>query len=88
MNFREVSQWTAATTLVATGTLALFSATTLDKLSRNGEVTIDLESFRRVTSVSIAVDRLDEQKIILEEGLLLERVAVAYAEDKPRYKTG
>ena len=84
---REFSQWTAATTLVAAGTLALFSATTLDKLSRNGEVSIDLQAFRKVGSASLALDRLDDQRLIAEEQRLEASVAFSAAESLPVART-
>jgi hypothetical protein len=87
IRFREFSQWTAATTLVAAGTLALFSATTLKKLSINGEVAIDLHAFRKLESTSLAFDRIDDQRLIAEEARLLDRAAAAAATPLPKTRT-
>ncbi len=87
VRFREWSQWTAATTLVAAGTLALISATTIDKLSERGDVTVDLSAFRKLGSTSLALDRIDDEKLIAEEARLIDRAAFAASESLPKTRT-
>jgi len=87
IRFREFSQWTLATTLIAAGAAALFSASTLEKLSASGDVEIDLSAFRKLGSTSLALDRIDEQQLIQEEARLIDRAAFAAAEALPKTRT-
>jgi hypothetical protein len=84
---RDFSQWTAATTLVATGALALFSAATLEKLSQGGSVSVDLQAFHKLSSATLSLDRVDEQRLLLEDARLQNNVAAAAAEKLPATKT-
>ncbi len=86
LNFRQICQWTAATSLVATGAVALFSANTLDKLSQNGRVRLDLEGFEKVASITVALDRVSEERAILEEKRLISQANFAAAESLPKVK--
>ncbi|MBS1963396.1 MAG: hypothetical protein JST04_14370 [Bdellovibrionales bacterium] len=87
ISLRELSQWTAATTLVAAGSLALFSAATLDKLSRGGDVEIDVNAFRKLGSTSLALDRTDDERLIREESRLIAQASSAAAEKLPATRT-
>lgn len=87
LSTRQLCQWTAATSLVAVGVLALFSAHTLEKLSQHGRVKIDVESFRKVASTSLAIARLDEQMILLEEDRLIQKASFAQADSLPESAT-
>lgn len=80
---RQLYQWTAATSLVAVGVLALFSAHTMEKLSQHGRVKVDVQAFRKMASTSLAFDRLDDQKILLEEDRLIQKAAFAQADALP-----
>ncbi len=82
-NFRQICQWTAAASLVATGSLALFSASAFNKIQHGGRVTIDLDAFSRVGSVTIALDRVSDEQAFREEGRLIEKAAFATAEALP-----
>lgn len=87
LNIRQICQWTAATSLVAVGSVALFSASTLEKLGQNGQVSIDLAAFSKLTSTSLALGRVDEQKLLAEENRILEKSLFAQAETLPNAHT-
>jgi len=87
LNLRQICQWTAATSLVAAGSIALFSVSTLEKLSQNGEVSIDLSAFRKLGASSLALEQIDEQKILVEDDRILEKSLFARAEPLPEAKT-
>lgn len=86
-SLRQICQWTAATSLVAAGSVALFSVNTLEKLSENGSVSIDLSAFRKLGSTSLALDRIDEEKILIEDERILEKSLFARAEPLPEATT-
>ncbi len=77
---KSFCQWTAATTLVAAGSVALFSAATLDKISENGPVSIDISAFSKLTRASLALDRIEDEKLINEENRILELALFSQAE--------
>jgi hypothetical protein len=81
---KSLCQWTAATTLFAVGSLAFLSANTIEKLSEQGDVALDLEAFRRLGSISVALDRTEEQRLLLEEDRLVEKASFAQAEALPK----
>lgn len=87
INLRQICQWTAATSLVAAGSVALFSANTLEKLSQNGEVSIDLAAFTKLASTSLALERIDDQKLLAEEDRIIEKSLFAQAEALPKAHT-
>lgn len=86
-NLRQICQWTAATSLVAAGSIALFSANTLEKLNQNGEVSIDLSAFTKLSSATIALDRTAEETLLVEDDRILEQSLFAQAEALPRVHT-
>jgi hypothetical protein len=81
---KSLCQWTAATTLFAVGSLAFLSANTIDKLSQQGDVSLDLEAFRKLGSISVALDRTEEQRLLVEEDRLIEKASFAQAEALPK----
>jgi hypothetical protein len=87
IRLREISQWTAAATLVAAGSLALFSASTLEKLSAQGEVRIDFSAFQRMNATSLAFDHVEEQKLFQAAQGLMDKISLASAETLPDANT-
>ncbi len=87
MTLRQICQWTAATSLVAAGSVALFSASTLEKLSQNGEVAVDLSAFTKLASTTLALERVDEKVLLAEDDRILEKSLFAQAERLPVAKT-
>ncbi|MBC7384645.1 MAG: hypothetical protein H7301_00600 [Cryobacterium sp.] len=86
-NLRQIAQWTAAVSLVATGTLALISTSTIDKLSKTSSITVDLTAFKKLSHSSMALARMDDEKIFAEETRLLGVSKFAVAEELPQAST-
>jgi hypothetical protein len=87
MSARQLCQWTAVTSLVTVGALALLSASAVERMMERGRVRVDFNAFKRVAATTVALDRVDEQASISAEDRILKKALFAQAEALPEAET-